>query len=692
MMSKTMQVEQRYASELYPLSPNQTTIRTIALVGDPSLAKSFEDTQWITFQHWETLAQLQSACLEESKQFSLVIALSAFCNPAFDYQFQKWCWTQNLPCLRISIWQHEAVIGPFVQPMQTGCIVCAETRRIRALVSEAENELAFLAWCQESSHLQGRAHNPWLTPHVQQIISLTAMHDIETFLRTGTPSMGWRSVRFLRLRSLTNRYHTFLPDAACEICASLHDDNADDAILHFQPRPRQNLHSYRVRSILDEVDTLEQRYVDHRLGLQLRGLHGSTTTFATTVAHIFEYPSIKQDTGSTGVEYTFQASRATAILESLERACGFLPKAKRSVVYGSYQQFKQQAIDPEKFGLLSSQQEAEQARQHYHLTPYTPDMSFYWVWAYSLQQQRPVLVPEQVAYYGTQTIRPRQEQFLFETSNGCAVGGSLEDATFHGLCEVIERDAFFLTWYARLPVPAIDWRSTHDKDLLLAIERSMRLTGFTFHAFDCTTDFGLPVITVMAVNNHNAMPKVLLGAAAHIDPDKALATAFLEAAVTIQQNLHPTPEKIVRGKQLLADSSKILSIDDHLLVGTMPEAFARFAFLLAEQPLQTMQERFATQYTRQPSADLTEELMALVQQVNERGHDVLIVDQTLPELREDNFCCVRVLVPGCIPLTFGHLFRRTQHLERLYRLPQATGYADHRLTEAELNPEPHAFP
>jgi ribosomal protein S12 methylthiotransferase accessory factor len=323
---------------------------------------------------------------------------------------------------------------------------------------------------------------------------------------------------------------------------------------------------------------------------------------------------------------------------------------------------------------------------------YSPDMSFHWVWGFSLQQQRAVLIPEQIAYYGAQAMRPEQEQFIIESSNGCAVGGSLEEAMMHGLCEVIERDAFFLTWYARLKVPAIDWRSTSDTELLLAFERSTRMTGFDFYAFDCTMDLNVPVILVMALNRQNQAPRVLLGAAAHPDPDKALATAFFEAASDIVGQSERFPQDLERGKQLLEDSTLILNIEDHVLTGSMPEALPRFQFLLEERPVQTMQERFAAHYARQKPNDLTEELLAIAQHVIQQGYDVIVVDQTAPELQAGGFSRVRVLVPGLVPLTIGHLYRRTHNLPRLYQLPQQLGYTDHILTEADLNTDPHAFP
>jgi len=629
----------------------------------------------------------------------LIVALSSSCQPAFDRRVQQWCKERKLALVRIGIWQHEAVIGPFVTADEPGCVVCAEMRRIRALVSMAKNELQFLAWCDEhEDQVHARPQNPWLTRAACQVISLTAASDISVFVQSGTPGMGLRTVRFLRLRSLTNSCHSFLPDPLCDVCATQQDDCAEDAIIRFQPRLRADYRQYHLRPVAQQLERLEERYVDHRLGLQFipaTGIHSTAAVFATTVSHYYEYPYVRQQVTGSGLAQSFRSSHTIAILEALERYCSFLPRRKRSVVYGSYQALHGQAINPEQFGLYTEEQLQSISQERpgsHHVRSYSPDMPFYWVWGYSLMRQQPVLIPEQIAYYGAQTMRPEHEQFMVETSNGCAVGSSLEEAVMHGLCEVIERDAFFLTWYARLRVPALDWRSTRDTDLLLAFERSMRMTGFDFYAFDCTMDLTVPVILVLAVNRKNQAPRVLLGAAAHLDPDKALGTAFYEAASDIIGQNERFPQDLKHGKHLLEDSSLIRNIEDHVLAGSMPEAFSRFQFLLEEQPLQSMQTRFATQYARQPSLDLTIELAGITTEVIQRGYDVIIVDQTSPELQADGFAGVRVLVPGFVPLTIGHRFRRTHNLPRLYHLPCELGYIDHILSEADLNPDPHAFP
>ena len=68
-----------------------------------------------------------------------------------------------------------------------------------------------------------------------------------------------------------------------------------------------------------------------------------------------------------------------------------------------------------------------------------------------------------------------------------------------------------------------------------------------------------------------------------------------------------------------------------------------------------------------------------------------MVDQTAPEYLPCGLSCVKVIMPGMLPMTFGQQHRRIIGLERLHQLPFALGYQDHPLTEAEVNPHPHPF-
>src|SRR6266702_726042 len=68
--------------------------------------------------------------------------------------------------------------------------------------------------------------------------------------------------------------------------------------------------------------------------------------------------------------------------------------------------------------------------------------------------------------------------------------------------------------------------------------------------------------------------------------------------------------------------------------------------------------------------DLTDDLTVVLRRLRRHGLDVVVVDQTTPEHRAGGFSCVKAIVPGTLPMTFGHDNRRTYGLPRLFQVPK----------------------
>jgi ribosomal protein S12 methylthiotransferase accessory factor len=90
--------------------------------------------------------------------------------------------------------------------------------------------------------------------------------------------------------------------------------------------------------------------------------------------------------------------------------------------------------------------------------------------------------------------------------------------------------------------------------------------------------------------------------------------------------------------------------------------------------------------------DLTDDLMDLLQVFNRLDLDVIVVNQTSPELARNNLHCVKVIIPGMLPMTFGHHLTRLEHLPRVLTVPMKLGYVQRPLRRKDLNPNPHPFP
>jgi ribosomal protein S12 methylthiotransferase accessory factor len=186
---------------------------------------------------------------------------------------------------------------------------------------------------------------------------------------------------------------------------------------------------------------------------------------------------------------SYRGSALTAVLEAVERWGGVEPGGKRTVVHGCFAD----AIDPASLGLYPA---SRFELPDFPFDRYHETVPCRWGWGHSFSVGQPVQVPEAYAYFGAH-LRRREPRFVDETSNGCALGSCPEEAILHGLLEVAERDAFLMTWYARMPVPRIHL-STGSLALLTA--RIEDATGWRISLFDTTLEERVPCVWALAVN------------------------------------------------------------------------------------------------------------------------------------------------------------------------------------------------
>ncbi|EJL40000.1 bacteriocin biosynthesis cyclodehydratase domain containing protein [Brevibacillus sp. CF112] len=474
--------------------------------------------------------------------------------------------------------------------------------------------------------------------------------------------------------------HFFLADPLCGICGRLDEDTSERATFAWKPSPKRHPDSYRVKSMAELQPALRTEYVDARTGF----LNGKMRDLVSVYSDVsVNLPLFPHDEATAGRSNSYADSEWTAILEGLERYCGLTPRGKKTVVYDCYANLAEHALDPVTCGVHSREQ---YAMPGFPFQPFDPKRPMNWVWGYSCMKERPILVPERMAYYSL----GYGDGFVFETSNGCAIGGSLEEAIFYGMLEVVERDAFLLTWYARLPLPRLDPATSGDRELDLMLARLESVTDYDLHLFNATLENGIPSVWMIAKNRKQTGLNLVCAGGAHPDPIRAVKSGLHETAAMLN-NLHDKFEaNRDRYVRMYHDASLVKKMDDHAMLYGLPEAEERLGFLLENNgPQQSFAEVFA-----QPGrhADLTDDLKELLAVFRRLQLDVIVVEQTTPEVSRIGLSCVRVLIPGMLPMTFGHHLTRLTNLERVLHVPVTLGYAKQPLTYAQLNPHPHPFP
>ncbi|MGM0901813.1 MAG: TOMM precursor leader peptide-binding protein [Bacillota bacterium] len=583
---------------------------------------------------------------------------------------------RNIPWLRGFVSFGEGIIGPLVHPGIAGCSQCADLRRV--LAGHHRKEM----WQMQKNLAASGITQPeaWVsrTGVLQMVILLK--EEVQRFMQ-GMLTPSKKRIGLINLKTLKISWHSFLPVPLCPVCSPIPDDSPELARISLQKSPKISMESYRTRSLDDLKNVLAKDYLDSRTGLLNDKMYNLVTPFADVGVNL---PLFEGDEGTAGRTNSYSQSELTAILEGLERYCGLEPRGKRSVVFDCYHNLKDKALNPLMVGV---HEEEQYERTGFPFEKFDPERPMNWVWGYSFLQARPILVPELLAYY---SLGCGSRGFVYETSNGCALGGSLEEAIFYGIMEVVERDSFLMTWYAKLSLPRLDPYSAEDKELELMIDRMRAVAGYELYLYNSTMEHGIPSIVALAKNRKQKGLNLICAAGAHLDPVRAVKTAVHELAgmmLTLDEKLETNHERYVR---MLHDSSLVQQMDDHGMLYGLPQAEERLNFLLNNnRPFKTFDEEFKWKSNH---ADLTNDLEDILQAFRNNNLDVIVIDQTTPEIKRNGLHCVKVLIPGMLPMTFGHHLKRVSGLERVLRVPMELGYTREPLTHENLNPLPHPFP
>ncbi|MFD4370279.1 TOMM precursor leader peptide-binding protein [Streptomyces sp. NPDC058486] len=488
------------------------------------------------------------------------------------------------------------------------------------------------------------------------------------------------TVRLLDLDALTVRTHPLVPDPECPSCARPVPDTAEGAALIPGPAPKYRPGAFRVRPV-GELGLPEDAFANPHWGAVGPSVVfdvASTTTSATVGCFSTRSGEYLRETFWGGHADSYARSRSIGVLEGLERYAGMRARGRSGLLVASLDDLGPVAVDPRETGLYDA--------AFYHanprVTPFSTTRPIPWVWGWSLRDARPRPVPEVLAYYHAPGLEHR---FVQESSNGCASGGSPEEAAYFGLMEVVERDAFLLAWYGQAPLREIDPATSTRRSTRHMVDR-LAMYGYRARFFDTRIGFPIPVVTACAERVDGGTGRMCFGAGAGLDPESALDSALCEIATDAVNLTGRTRRDEARLRAMAADFDLVTSLHDHPILYGIPEMGRYADFLLRQESprpaLAVADLAWPDATGAVASADLRDDLLRAVEAVAAAGFDVVVVDQTLPEQRALGLHTVKVLVPGLLPIDFGWARQRARHMPRMRAA----------LGPAGLNPAPHPFP
>jgi ribosomal protein S12 methylthiotransferase accessory factor len=365
---------------------------------------------------------------------------------------------------------------------------------------------------------------------------------------------------------------------------------------------------------------------------------------------------------------------AGAIGEALERYCAAQPDARR-LRRMPWRDAGANAIAPPDCVLYS---ETQYAQPSFAWHRHDPADEVTCVAARELPHEREILVPASLAYLAMPDLR-REDAFAMPTSSGLAAGPDLERAVLGGLCELVERDAFLLTWMARLPAPEVILDT--DRGLIRSIRAHYARFGVELRVFRLVTDVELHAMMAIALDKTGQGPASVLALGCHADPAAAALKSVFEICQIMPGawcNFHDDPPAA-----RLKSPRDVKTLEDHCAWLTVSERLGELAFLLDSS------RKVALDALPNFSAGSTaQDLARCVATLAAAGCRVAYADLTTSDLRDFPIRVVRAFATGLQPVHFGWGEERLGG-RRLFELPRKLGFTAHVLGESDLNPCPH---
>ena len=219
---------------------------------------------------------------------------------------------------------------------------------------------------------------------------------------------------------------------------------------------------------------------------------------------------------------TIEESRISAIMEGIERYSAEVHNHR--IERGYYHEMfgKGRIVDPRDLILPGDAD---------------PDQILPWVEGFDIANDEPVFVPAQAVFHPL----PPHYRSLFRTStNGLASGNTMEEAIFHALAEVIERDAWSLVEASRNTGPKV---VSIEDPLINDMQKKFSDAQVEVIIRDITSDIGIPTMAAVADDVLLKDPILLtMGMGTHTSARIAVMRALTEVAQSRLTQIHGARE------------------------------------------------------------------------------------------------------------------------------------------------------
>ncbi len=576
----------------------------------------------------------------------------------------------KIPSIYAEIKGQKCLIGPLVIPEITPCYMCYKMRGI-ACEDNFEEAMAYEEYSNaiKKSNFSKRSFFP---SNINIVASILNIEVIKLLLALDLPSLKNKLLEVDAFK-LTSKTHNILVKPDCPICQKKK-----------QFRKQYNLNDLlQLNSFEGVIKEHEKTLVSNKTGivkfynLFKKDISEPNIPFiyrADLANHNF-IPNLEVgDTTCSGKGLTIEKAKISALGEAVERYSGAVYNSDE-VVYEVIENLSGEKLHPKRLVLFDSHQ-----YPNLEYSQYQENNKIGWTKAFSLLHEKSIWVPA-ISIFMDYKIRTHDEYLYPVTSNGLGAGATLLQAILSAALEVIERDIFIITWHQKLPCIRYNPLTIPMSDIVKYC-RMYLSRGVELSLFRLPTDFPCYVFLAIAQQVLGDGPAIVVGLGADFNPQKAAASALIEAgqvrpALRKRTRLEETKTRLA---ELINDPNKVKELEDHDLLYSSPTQTHHFDFLL-NQPKINFD-------LKEIKISKKEQIKLLLEHVKKINSDLIYYNLTPIDMEKLNIHTARVIIPDLQPIHFGANKIRLNG-KRLYELPFNMGLKKSINDRTLINLQPH---
>lgn len=325
---------------------------------------------------------------------------------------------------------------------------------------------------------------------------------------------------------------------------------------------------------------------------------------------------------------------------------------------------------------------------------FTENTKFRWTLAQSLISNKKIYCPTQLlsAFYFSNNVRTlsrptRKEPMLrWSVTTGIATGRCFEEALTKGILEVIERDAFMITYLNKLSPPILDLENISNQDSdLKKILKSFRRYDLEVFLIKAPSDFPANVILSIIIDHTSIGPAFTMAASADFDLKTCILDSLSEClSIRLASRKH-------LNKNLFDENN--ITREGRVQYWAKSENLPKIDFLLRGEKINIDLLKESNTFNKhlfnqdQLKKYYRNKLKILIRELKKHNYEACYIEMTPKKVKALGLRCMNVIIPDLQPLHLNETFPYF-YGKRLGEVPKKLGYK----SSESINRIPHPFP